>query len=70
MTLTLPDWWWQGAIAGFLIFLALIMLLTWALLRWGQKQVDKLDADITALNANQRAFQEDLHRRMWNDGGE
>ena len=70
MTLTFPDWWWRGAIAGFLIFLGLMLLLTWWLLRWGTRQVDKLDADISALNENQRAFQEDLHRRMWNDGGE
>ena len=33
--------WWSG----FLIFMALILLLTWWLLRWGQRQVDKLDAD-------------------------
>lgn len=64
--MTLPDWWWAGALAGFAIFAALMLLLTWALLRWGQRQVDKLDADITALNESQRAFQEDLHRRMWN----
>lgn len=70
MVVTMPDWWWAGAIGGFVIFLGLIMLLTWWLLRWGEKQVDKLDADLMALDANQRAFQEDLRRRMWDDGGQ
>ncbi len=41
------DWWWPGVLLGFTIFLALILLLTWGLLRWGTRQVDELQEEET-----------------------
>lgn len=67
--MTPPDWWYEGVIAGFIIFFCLIMLLTWWLLRWGTRQVDKLDLDIKQLEESQRLFQQDLRLRWGEDDG-
>jgi hypothetical protein len=67
--MTAPDWWYAGLFAGFIIFFCLTMLLTWWLLRWGTRQVDKLDMDIKQLEESQRMFQQDLRMRWGDDDG-
>ena len=64
---TPPDWWWPGWLIGLGIFFLAICLLCWLLLRWGQRQVDKLDADIIRMNETQRLIQQDMRRKLWND---
>ena len=65
--MTAPDWWWSGLAAQFACFVGLMLLLTWALFRWGQRQVDKLDVDLKALDESQRAFQQDMRDRLWDE---
>lgn len=64
--MTVPDWWYVGFFATFIIFFCLMMLALWAMLRWGQKQVDKLDLEIHELEEAQRMFEQDLRLR-WGD---
>lgn len=39
------SWWWRGFFLGLAIFFCIILLLTWLLYRWGQKQVDEMMKD-------------------------
>lgn len=68
-TVTVPDWWYAGFAAGLTIFFCMLLALVWLLLRWGEKQVDKLDEDITRVHETQLAFEADLKRRLWNEEG-
>ena len=66
---TPPEWWWPGLLIQLGTFLLLIAGLGWLLMRWGQREVDKLDRDILLIHATQQAFERDLRARLWEDPG-
>lgn len=65
--MTQPDWWYPGYFIGLTIFLLLMLAFCGWMLRWGAKQVDKLELDILERDAAHVAFEAEIRRRMWPD---
>jgi hypothetical protein len=61
---TPPDWWYPGYFIGLTIFLVLLLLFVGWMLRWGTREVDRLNEDLLRIDESQRAFEADLRRRM------
>jgi len=65
----LPEWWWPGLLIQLVIFLAVVIGLGRLLMRWGQREVEKLDHDVLLVHASQQAFERELRARLWEDDG-
>jgi hypothetical protein len=43
---TQPDWWYPGYFIGLTIFLLLLLALCWWMLRWGAREVQRLEEEV------------------------